>query len=60
MVYEASSKQCLVDGIKSFLDNSVVLPTGQRWDEDVLAPVIRRIIAKQQQESKEKDVIKQG
>lgn len=50
-VYEATSKEDLVDGINAFMDQSLVVPTGQHWEEEVLMPFLRGIIFKQKEKT---------
>ncbi len=35
-----------MDGINLFMDQSLVVPTGQHWEEEVLMPFLRSIILK--------------
>ena len=39
MAYSALNREELLEGIRSFLDDSLVLPPGD-WDEDLLLPVM--------------------
>ena len=48
----------LLNGLFEFMGHSVVVPTGQEWEDEVMTPFLNQIISKQK-EIKKKSVEQQ-
>ena len=58
--YEALDGKDLLDGLFEFMGDSVVVPTGQEWEDEVMMPFLQRIISKQKEMKKAEQIRKKS
>ena len=56
-VYEARDGKDLLDGLFEFMGDSVVVPTGQEWEDDVMKPFLDALISKHKEIKKKSDEV---
>ena len=47
--YESTNKQEIVEGIDHLMDDSLVIPTGQPWEQETFLPVIKRLMKREKE-----------
>ena len=58
--YGSTIKKDLVDGLDTFMEDSLVLPTGQHYEEDTLMPILQRIMKKGKEVKENEERMKRG
>ena len=49
MAYDAAYRQDILDGFDTFMDNSLVLPVGQHYDQETLLPILHKLMKKEKE-----------
>lgn len=57
MAYEASFRRDLLDGFDVFMDDSIVLPMGQHYDQDTLLPILHKFMKREREVEAEYDPV---
>ena len=47
VAYDAAFRQDLLDEFDQFMDDSLVLPIGQRYDQETLLPILHKLMEKE-------------